>query len=67
MAFGTLVPAGLQAGPATMTSRIIMPTEIPFSRIDPESDPLKRLDMRLKFECILETFPNARVISDKFG
>jgi hypothetical protein len=28
MAFGTLVPAGLQAGPATMTSRIIMPTGI---------------------------------------
>jgi hypothetical protein len=29
MAFGSLVPAGLQAGPDTMTRMLIMPTGIP--------------------------------------
>jgi hypothetical protein len=59
MAFGTLVPGGLQAGPATMTSRIIMPTGIALAW-DTTSRLVKACDIEgTNLEFYSTSFPNA--------
>jgi hypothetical protein len=45
---GNLVPAGRQAGPATMTREIIMPTGIAMVLGRRKRRPVRRLDIRTK-------------------
>jgi hypothetical protein len=66
MAFWNLVPAGLQAGPATMTSRIIMPTGIAMAK-GRTGRPVKAWDIEeTKIRVYLTSFPNASGFLYKF-
>jgi hypothetical protein len=67
MAFWNLVPAGLQAGPATMTSRIIMPTGIAMV-LERTDRPVKAWDIEeTKLKVYPTSFPNASGFLYKFN
>jgi hypothetical protein len=57
MALGTFFPAGLQAGPATMTARIRMPTAIVMVMEEELTDRTGNpWDMKLNLEYKVEVF-----------